>query len=312
MAPADADPTPPSPEAAFAALAEETRLAVLRVLGGADGPLAFSDLRQRVGYETSGNFSYHLDELEGHFIDRSEAGYRLRRPGERVVEALLAGAVTDTPEIERTRTDRSCPFCGAPVELRYRSERLVGYCTECAGVYGARTTEDSTEETGPTGLLGHLPLPPAGVRNRSIDEIERAAWTWGYRDMVAISRGVCPRCSAHLEQSAQVCRAHDAEGVLCSTCRNRHAVQLRSRCRNCIYEQESAFVVKLATEPTVLSFLTDRGLDPVLDHWDFGWEYDEEISSRDPFQAQFTFELDGDELEVTVDDALAVTTATVR
>lgn len=303
---------PWSPERAFAALGDETRLAVLEALGKADGSLAFTDLRERVGYETAGNFSYHLDQLSDHFIEQTDAGYRLRRPGERVVESVLSGAVTETLSVDRTPIDRSCPYCDAPVELSYRRERVTAHCTECPGVYGEAAEAGAADMAGQTGLLGHLPLPPAGVQGRSVPEIERAAWTWGVRDMLALANGVCPRCSADLQQSAECCPDHDASGGLCPQCQNRHAVQLRSRCENCIFDHEGAFVLKFMTDTDFLSFVTDHGLNPVTDHWEFGWEYTENVDSMDPFEAHFDFDIDGDSLTLTVDDTLSVSRAGSR
>lgn len=299
-----------SPAAAFAALGDETRLAVLRTLGEADEPLAFNELRRRVGYDTAGNFSYHLDRLQDHFIQQTDHGYQLRRPGERVVEAVLSGAVTDTTSIERTRVDRSCPYCSATIELQYQHERVTAFCTSCAGVYGGSKATGSTYDTERHGLLGHLPLPPAGVRDRSMPEVERAAWTWGVRDMIALANTVCPRCSARLEQSVDVCSDHEVADGLCPTCQNRHAVQLLSRCRNCIFDHEGAFVLKLMTNTSLLAFVTDHGLNPVLDQWQFGWEYDEVVGSIEPFEAQFIFEIADDVLTVTIGAGLDVTDIT--
>lgn len=201
-----------------------------------------------------------------------------------------------------TRIDRSCPYCRAPVEVSYHEERLAGYCIECGGVYGDRETHDATTD----GLLGYLPLPPAGIRNRTIEEAERAAWTWGVRDMLAISKGVCPKCSARLDQTGTVCSEHDSTDGPCRGCGNRHAVQLRSTCTNCIFDQEGAFVLKLMATPELLAFVTSNGVDPILDHWEFGWQYDEDVVSTEPFEARFTFTLGDDTLTVTVDEELEV------
>lgn len=296
------DSTTLSAEEAFARLGDETRLDILQTLGTADQPLSFSELRDRVGYETAGNFSYHLDQLTGHFIRKTEERYALRPTGRRVVEAVLSGAVTDVRTVTPTRIDRSCPYCRAPVEVSYQEERLAGYCTECGGVYGDRETHGTTND----GLLGYLPLPPAGIRNRTIEEAERAAWTWGVRDMLAISKGVCPKCSARLEQTETVCSEHDSTTGLCRACGNRHAVQLRSTCTNCIFDQEGAFVLKLMATPELLAFVTSNGFDPVLDHWEFGWQYDEEVVLMEPFEAQFTFTLGDESFTVTVDEELEV------
>lgn len=299
-----ADP-PPSPEAAFAAIGDETRLAVLRTLGEADGPLAFTELRRRVGYETAGNFSYHLEQLSGHFIRKIDDGYRLARPGQWIVEAVLSGAVTETPSFGRTRLDRDCPYCGSAVEFSYAQERVRAYCTECTGVYSGSDGTDGV----PSGLLGQLPLPPAGVQGRSVQEIERAAWTWGVRDMIALANAVCPRCSANLQQAAEWCADHDATDGLCPACQNRHAVQLRSHCENCIFDHEGAFVLKFMTNTVFLSFVTDHGLNPITDHWEFGWEYAETVESTDPFDARFVFEIADDVLTLVVEDDLAVSLA---
>lgn len=296
-----------TPETAFAILGDETRLEILRTLGRAEGALAFNELRGRVGYESAGNFSYHLDQLRGHFIRQTERGYQLRRPGERIVEAVLSGAVTESPTVERRTVNRSCPYCDGPVEMAYRQERLVAYCSECDGVYSGTEGADPGAPGTESGLLGHLPLPPAGIQHRSMAEAEAAAWTWGFRDMVALSNGVCPRCSGRLDQAAECCPDHRSGGGLCETCGNRHAVQIRSRCDTCIFAHEGAFVLKLLTNTQLLAFITAHDLNPVLDNWEFGWRYDESVTATDPFEARFTFDIEGDRLTLTVDEELDVT-----
>lgn len=302
------DSTPLSPEAAFAILGDETRLAILRELGEAGEPLSFSTLRERVGYDTASNFSYHLDAFEGHYLRETEEGYALRETGRRVIEAVLSGAVTGGPRTELMRVDRNCPYCGAPVEMRYDRNRIEGYCTDCGGVYEGSDGDDS-DGAARRGYLGHLPFPPAGIEDRTLPEAERAAWTWGARDFIAVSKGVCPRCAARLEQTPSVCEAHEPGRGRCETCGNRHRVQVHSSCTHCIYEETSSFVLKLFAEPAFLGFLTSHGLDPVVDNWEFGWGYEEDIRSTDPFEAAFTFSLAGDRLILTVDDEMQVVDA---
>ncbi len=60
----------------------------------------------------------------GHEL-RIEIVKRLGRAGERIVEAVLSGAVTDDPVLSRTEIDQSCPYCGAPVEVEYGQEQLT-------------------------------------------------------------------------------------------------------------------------------------------------------------------------------------------
>ncbi len=115
------------PEDAFGALGNETRMTTLRVLADADGPLPFSELRDRVGMPDSGQFNYHLDKLVGHFLARTDAGYGLRRAGDRVVEAVLSGAVTEAPTLELTDVDEQCFRCDGGVKVGFREERVAAY-----------------------------------------------------------------------------------------------------------------------------------------------------------------------------------------
>lgn len=57
-----------SPDAAFCALGNGTRIRILQTLGEAHDRLSFSELCDRVGIRHGGQFHYHLDELVGHFV----------------------------------------------------------------------------------------------------------------------------------------------------------------------------------------------------------------------------------------------------
>jgi hypothetical protein len=307
----DTTPTP-SPDEAFATLGSEVRLSILQALGAADGPLSFSALFDRVDVDDSGGFNYHLDKLVGHFVARTDDGYALRQAGRRVVEAVLSGAVTDAPVVERTRLDQPCHYCGAPIEVSYRQDRVLKYCTACPG----RNQHPSGVVDAPSdGYLGSLPLPPAGVQGRTAAEVYQAAWTWANLEFLAEAGGVCSRCSAALDESVTVCDDHAGEGV-CEACGNRHAVQFDADCPNCINDLQGPFVLKLVSDTRLLRFLTAHDLNPVAPaqasiaavdrvHMD----YTEVVESVDPFAATFTFSVDGDDLSLTVDESLDVVDA---
>jgi len=329
-----------SPDDAFEVLGNETRVAILDALGGAAEPVSFSALRDRVGTADSGRFNYHLDRLTGHFVRKREGGYELRRAGERVVEAVLSGAVTDAPVLERTEIDHPCHFCGAPVAVRFREERVEVFCTECPGTYARTSGPDADGETAPAsgedagrdesrgataGYLGYHPLPPAGVAGRDPAAVFRAAWTWGHLELFAAAAGVCPRCSAALDRRRRFCESHDAarheraEEALCDACGRRHAVAVDLDCSNCIYAESGAAVVGLADSPPLLAFLLDHGLNPLaptdetLPALSAAYnDFAESVRSTDPFEAEFTFAVDGDELALTVDDDLRVVDAERR
>lgn len=297
-----------SPDDAFATLGNETRMDILQTLGEADGPLAFSELRDRVGVRDSGQFNYHLEKLVGHFIQQTDEGYQLRQPGKRVIEAVFSGALTESPEREPTQIDFSCRFCGAPVEVSYSHERVELYCTECAGAYGAKTRASISQTDH--GHIGGMTVPPAGVRGRSAEELFRAASTWAHLEIMAVASDVCPRCSATLDKSVEACENHDSADGLCERCDSRYAVQLHSRCTNCVYEKQGLFAIQLFDTPELLAFGATHGFNVTSDGIEWGWDWDEEVISMDPFKARFTHTIGGDSITLTVDEDLNVVNAT--
>lgn len=293
-----------APDDAFAVLANETRMEMLRVLADEGGTLPFSELRSRVGMRDSGQFHYHLDKLTGHFIRKTDDGYDIRMRGRRVIQAVLSGAVTDAPELERTEIDMSCPYCDAPIEVRFTEEQVRAYCTTCTGTFGS-------EE----GHLGTVFLPPAGIQGRTPLEILEAALTWGNLEWLAGASGLCPRCSAPIDTSVTVCEDHDTNNGVCDRCNRYHQVRCDSVCTNCIYSFGGAFALQFGTDPDFLSFQIDHDLNPISPEqvstfMTMTLDYEEEVSSMEPFEARFTFTLDEEALSLTVDDNLNVIDAT--
>ena len=302
-----------SPEAAFSILGDETRLGILRALGEADGPLAFSELFERVDYETTANFSYHLEQLLGHFVERSASGYALRRAGSYVVEAVLSGAVTDVPTRERTAIDEPCFRCGGTMEVSYREEAVGLYCRDCGGTRGGGSDTSAWADDHEADILGHVYLPPAGVRQRSAPELLRAAEVWTVAAANARSRDVCPRCSAAIGSEVEVCDDHDAEDGRCARCDQRFAITVLERCRNCIFSMTSIATVRLLCAPELMGFMIDHGVDPIApEGFHVANLVDETVTATDPFAAEFTFRADDETITLSVDGSLEVVEADRR
>ena len=300
-----------TPDEAFARLGNETRIEILRVLGSAAEPLQFSELYDRTDVGDSGQFNYHLGKLAGQFARKTEEGYTLSRTGRRVVEAVLSGAVTETQELDRTRIDEPCEYCGAPIEVAWSEGSLRLFCTECAGQYGRAREGGTTSADAPAGYLGRLPLPPAGVRDRSPDEVLPAARLSGTMDVYALSEGVCPRCSATVERTVSVCEDHAADETLCEACQSRYATGVGFECTNCIYKGGGGGGLALLTDDAFVEFLVDHGYNPIaVDSTSavnrVHQNYEEDVLSTDPLRVEFTFRLDGDALSLTVDENLNV------
>lgn len=300
----DAEPGPVdsqllTPEEALAILGEEVRLEVLKRLGEANGPLAYSELFDRIDYDDASNFSYHLDKLVGQFIERSEDGYAIRRSGERVMEAILSGALTTDPVRKRTQTDKPCPFCSAPIEVGYQEERVTMHCPECSGLLGRADAEAPrfTESDN----LGFRPLPPAAIEGRSAGEIHDVSKIWTAVTMHTIARGVCPRCSGRVEHSITVCESHEPAEGTCEACGLRFGATASASCGNCIFEMTSAVPGHLGASSELLAFLVDHDIDPLaLEDFHPYAAVDETIHSHQPFEASYTFTVDEEALTLRV------------
>jgi DNA-binding transcriptional ArsR family regulator len=292
-----------SPAEAFGILSNETRIRILRELGESEQPVAFSDLRDRVGVHHGGKFNYHLDKLVGHFVDKTDAGYTLRRPGRWVIRTISSGNVTDDPTVNPTAVDLTCRRCDAPVEVSYSRGEVRVSCRAC------RDADDGPAVQGPDaeterGAFAAMPLPPAGVEDRPAVDLLRAAATQAHLDALAAESGVCPSCSATVERSLRVCEDHDVAEGLCDRCGHYLAVRREFHCTNCTYEQDVAPVTVLVRVPELSTFVVDHGLDPTADFVEWSWGYTEEVLSTDPVRLRFTFTLDGESITLTVDDNL--------
>lgn len=301
-----------APSDAFSILGDETRLQILQVLGAAAGPLAFSKIEDRLPGGRVSNFNYHLGKLEGHFVRKTGDGYELRQAGRRVLEAVLSGAVTEAPELDRTRIDWPCFLCGEPVEVGYREERVGMYCPSCRGTRGDDSATASSRDAPAEDVLGFLSLPPAGVRDRSPAEVLRAASILTTTEAMAVARGVCPRCSATVSHTVEVCDSHEPGGGHCPDCDQRFGITIDQECSNCVYAITSPFATHLLADPHLIAFMVDHEID-LLDANGFHLAaLAEELVSTDPFEARFTFTADGESLTLTVDDDLDVVDARRR
>lgn len=296
-----------SPDEAFSVLGDETRLKILQTLGEADEPLAFSDLFDRVEYETTANFSYHLEKLGGHFVGKTAEGYELKQAGRRVVESVLSGTVTEAPVFERTRSEKACPICGDSIEIRYWQGSLVIFCRNCGGTRDGTSPTANWADSDESDILGHVSLPPAGVHDRSPARALEVAEIRTVTEAHALARGVCPRCTARVSQSVRVCENHDASEGHCAQCKQQFGVAIVVSCTNCILEKESVFSKYLLAEPRLMGFMIDHGIDPLSPNGFHLFQMDERIHSVDPFGGEFTFTADQEAITLTVDDELEVT-----
>lgn len=294
-----------TPEEALAVLGNETRLQILKTLGETGDPLAFSELFDRVAYEDPSNFNYHLQQLTGHFVQKTDGEYVLRQAGRRVIEAVYAETAQDVG-FERTPVEWPCFLCGASGEVSYRDGHVGLYCSACGGTRDAMSETATGRVVESEDVLGYLDLPPAGAVDRSPRDVIEAATVWGTTGALSWSRGVCSACAAPLERSITVCEDHDDSDGRCGACGQRFAVSIRFNCTNCLFTQRAPFTTFLLGNTGLIDFMTDHDIDPLGPHGFHLAALEETVVSADPFEGRFRFTADGESITLTV-NGLTVT-----
>jgi hypothetical protein len=278
------------PDEAFAALADETRVAILQALWDIEDHVAtFSELREAVGVRDSGQFNYHLDKLTDEFVRKTDDGYELTMAGVQVVGAVEGGSFTMNGRIDPIDIEEPCPACGDDRTLRYEDDVLSIECDSC---------ELSVEGMVPPSAL-------AAADEASLPEVA----TRYFRSVIGtVGDGFCLYCDGPVEPTVRGVddRAPDDAEV---------PDQLRDLpfveyvCGRCGEEVGSDLGLALLAHPAVGGFYFDHGIDVrEASLWDFvAWDTETAwVDSREAFRAVVTYEVDGDTLTLVVDDELTV------
>jgi ribosomal protein L37AE/L43A len=297
----------------FERVADETRLAILLALWEDYEPfadnnaLSFTELLDRVDYDTSGNFSYHLEKLEGHFVESTAEGYRLKQAGHRLVRAVVAGTGLENRTLSPTEIDFDCQMCGEPLAVTYENEQLYTVCTECEGRFASGNDE-------PPGAIMRFAFDPAGLSRSSPEEIFAASVVRAMGKFLMQMGGLCPDCSGSVDGSIHVCEDHDPDGI-CPNCGRRDEIQARWVCTTCKNAGHGPPGQNLALHPRVVAFYADRGLDIGYDTNDFGTvvrmleamsTHEQEVVSTDPTRVRVTIRYEGDRFCVIIDDSMTI------
>ncbi len=299
---------------AFALLGNETRLAVLLALWEAYDPqaaenaLSFSAIFDRVDYDDPGNLRYHLEKLEGQFVRQQgeRGGYELREVGLKFVRAVIAGAGVQDVSLPATEIDQTCPFCGAPTAVGYRDGYVIHACTDCEGAAPERTDTD--------GFLSAVPFDPAGLADRTPEEIRAASTVAALRQVQSLFDGLCPACSGPVDGWLERCTDHEPAGG-CERCGRRFAAWAHFQCRTCKNHSVSSPKGLALFHPAVIGFYDDHGVstriraddfESVRRVFDLMDDHGVELVSEDPPRVAVTAALDGDEVRLTFDETAGV------
>ncbi|APW98355.1 ArsR family transcriptional regulator [Halobiforma lacisalsi AJ5] len=266
----------------FDLLTNETRVGIVAELAARLGDdrdgrdLSFSELRRRVEGRETGNFSYHLEPLEGTLVERTERGtYRLTERGAYLASVLAAGFYEEHELRTVAKEVGPCPECDEPLECRHENGLLR---IACANDHAA----------------AQILMPRSQLERRSADELVTAATAVAHYHTSLVRRGVCPLCHGTTEGTLE-------EGPA-------ERPHVTYRCRHCGVAGFGAPGVFLLDHPAVVAFLHEHGIDareippwsPLLAD---GGSVDSTVVSRDPPRLRCRVRLEGDELQLGFDVA---------
>jgi hypothetical protein len=277
---------------AFELVGDETRASILRTLGDAWTPgeprpvLSFSTLRERVpGDLRSSRFNYHLQQLVGDAVAKTDAGYRLTPAGEALYRAMIAERFETPGSLDPFPVGLACHYCDGDVRARYEDGSFVVQCPDCDARYF-----DSTR------------VPPGALADRDA-LLERVA-THDRHRLLAFAQGVCPTCANALER--QVLPAVEAAFPT----DDRDDVLVFQACDHCGIQDYRRVGEMLLCTPAVVSFYASHDVEVLArPKWAFAFAATDEhltVEATDPWRLTVACHCDGDVREVTVDGDLTV------
>lgn len=294
----------------FALLGNETRMGILRELWDvrepflptAENALSFTDLRERVGVSDPGQFNYHLSQLVGTFLARTEEGYVLPPNAVNMLRAAIVRSGIEDVSLTPTPAEDPCPLCGGGVEVLYADDRLVVRCTACPGEYESEVSPKGT-------LIASQTFPKPGVGGKDGQELWQATIDHSAIAAFGFLRGLCPECAVRPSVSTSVCTDHATDGI-CEACGSTQAALATVHCENCNFAWRVPAWIPAMIHPEVIGFFHDHGLDVdgglTLDAYNAFLNAQESVRAVEPLRLEETIELDADELTVVVDDSLTV------
>ncbi|WP_144925430.1 ArsR/SmtB family transcription factor [Halorubrum salsamenti] len=277
------------PAEVFATLGNDTRVDILRALlelGADEEPVSFTDLFERVDIDDSANFNYHLRQLTGHFVKRSDDGYEFRYPGRKVVSAIFTGTLTERAQVGFFPVEGSCYDCDGDLHGWYVDDTLTVGCADCGTIQVS------------------YPFPSGGLDDRTTDELLQAFHHYVRHHYCLAADGVCPECTGAVETT--LVRDPDEEDL---------DVAVEHVCGRCNYRLRSTVGVTLLDHAETLLFFSERGVDLNTEpFWKFDWCVSDErttVVSEDPLRVRLSLPCAGDELRVVVDESVNVVETTL-
>ncbi|MFB6111209.1 MAG: winged helix-turn-helix domain-containing protein [Halobacteriaceae archaeon] len=267
-----------TPEEAFDAVADETRLSILRTLVEASDPLPFSELRAEVGVADSGRFNYHLDKLRDAFVRQTDGGdYEVTQAGQTIVGAIQAGRLTVGGTVGPTDVDGECSICGGALTATYDGALFSVDCVDC------------------THTSIRYPVPPTVIEDNP-ESYPLAAWRYVLSRSAVMGSGFCHICAGDITTRLERDLPAMPETI---------PVGLVRECERCNLGMQTVPLVALLHEPRVQALFAAADLDPRDEPpWQSEWMYestDTTIVDEDPLTVRVAITIGEAHLQLTLD-----------
>ncbi|MEF8780038.1 MAG: winged helix-turn-helix domain-containing protein [Haloferacaceae archaeon] len=279
------------PEEAFTALADETRVEIVRALWEADDHEAtFSELRDGVGMRDSGQFNYHLDRLVGTFVESTADGYELTEAGIWANGAIERGSYTMEGTLEPIALERPCRTCGGPRTLYYEGETVRIECESCP-------------------VKSEFAVPPSVFVGVDREAVPDAAGRYLRSMFQHLGNGFCWYCDGRVDERVSPAVSPDEEPPEDAPTKLFERLlefpTVEYECERCGASSRTGIAHALLDHPAVKSFHHDH--DATVEGQAI-WEYAAldidraRILDREPFRAAVSYDLAGDSLSLVVDE----------
>jgi len=230
---------------AFELVGHPDRLSIIETLietrwSGEDPHVRFTDLRKGSEVDDAGRFNYHLHQLLGTFVTKTDEGYRISSYAHRIMAPMMGGVYDPERAGDAIPTPGGCPECGADLQIRPSETVLQLVCEQ-----------DHVINRGLLGYPGVVGDPPRTRPTRRWDCSTSRERNWPsrgpFRPVTARSTGRCaeprsvgsttsrlpagPAGTSSRRPSGRACRPTRRSCASCTTTGSTFARRSRGRCR---------------------------------------------------------------------------------
>lgn len=292
--------TGPPQQHAFVILGNEIRVELVKQIGDASiqtgEDVSFSDLRDRMDTNLDpGQLNYHLNQLRGQFVERTDEGYGLHSVGTHLYKTLRTGGFERQDEEYTLAAEIDCHYCRAPVEARFFHGAAVLDCTDCGYRYLGYPIDDIASIPG---LVEDEPT--------AFDQLSN----YLHHEILGYARGICRTCG--LELGAKLMDPEVAPGSKTEW----KKVYVHRWCDHCGSQLYLFLGVALLSNSDLLEFCYGHGVDVLsTPFWRLDFAATDRyvtVHSKDPWEVSLRVTYGGETLELVVDGDFEVVERTYR